>query len=168
MNPRLVALFEILNINTRLFRNCLHGISDEIARQAPNNETNSVAFLACHLVDARNYLAKLIGLEPASQLHTSQNYLAVVEQKSEPPLDQILEAWQAVAGQLQDRLPELTDEQLNARSPEPFPVDDQTLFGGLVFLLHHETYHIGQIGMVRKYFGAGAMRYGHRALLSQR
>ncbi len=168
MNPRLVALLEILSINTRLFRNCLHGVSDQIARQAPNNETNSVAFLACHLVDARNYLAKLIGLETESQLRASQNYLAVVEQKSEPPLDQILEAWQEVSGVLKDRLTEITDDQLNASSPEPFPIEDPTLFGALVFLLHHESYHIGQIAMARKYFGAGAMRYGHRALLAQR
>ncbi len=168
MNPRLVALLEILSINTRLFRNCLQGVSDEIARQAPNRETNSVAFLACHLVDARNYLAKLIGLETGSQLRASQNYLAVVEQKSEPPLDQILEAWQEVSGVLKERLTEVTDDQLNASSPEHFPIEDSTLFGALVFLLHHESYHIGQIAMARKYFGAGAMRYGHRALLAQR
>ncbi|MFB3902134.1 MAG: DinB family protein [Acidobacteriota bacterium] len=168
MNPRLVALLEILNINTRLLRNCLNGVSDEIARRPPNTETNSVAFLACHLVDARNYLAKLIGLEAESQLRASQNYLAVVEQKSEPPLDQILDAWQVVSELLKDRLPEIPDQQLDTKSPEEFPVDDSTLFGALVFLLHHESYHIGQIAMARKFFGAGAIRYGHRALLSQR
>jgi len=158
---------EILNINTRLFRNCLHGVSDEIARRPPNIETNSVAFLACHLVDARNYLAKLIGLEAESELH-AQNYLAVVERQCEPPLDHILKAWQAVTQLLEERLPGIPDSQLNAKSPEAFPIEDQSLFGGLVFLLHHESYHIGQIAMGRKFFGVGAMRYGHRALLSQR
>ncbi len=169
MNPRVEALTEILNINTRLFRNCLDGVSDEIARQQPNSQTNSVAFLACHLVDARSYLAKLIGLETGSQLRdASQSYLAVVEHKSEPPLDRILEAWQEVTGVLRDRVCEMTDDQLDAKSSEAFPIDDPSLFGALVFLLHHESYHIGQIAMARKYFGAGAMRYGHRALLSQR
>jgi len=168
MNLRLEALLEILQLNTRLFRNCLDGISDEIARQRPNSDTNSVAFLACHLVDARDYLARLVGIETETQLHNaSQNYLAVVEQKGEPPLDQILEGWKTVSDILEERFPQLTDEELKAKSQEAFPIEDPTLFGALVFLLHHESYHIGQLAMARKFFGAGAMRYGHRALLAR-
>ncbi len=63
MDPRLEGLLSILDINTKLFRNCLNGVSDEVARRQPNPETSSVAFLACHVVDARDYLAQLLGIE---------------------------------------------------------------------------------------------------------
>ncbi|WP_155208447.1 hypothetical protein [Xanthovirga aplysinae] len=30
----------------------------------------------------------------------------------------------------------------------------------LAFFAHHEAYHIGQMGIIRKYFGEAAMEYG--------
>lgn len=49
--------------------------------------------------------------------------------------------------------------ELNAPSSQRFPVDLPTVHGGLGFLLQHESYHIGQLALLRKYFGYPAMRY---------
>jgi uncharacterized damage-inducible protein DinB len=159
----------MLDMNSKLLRNCLDGVSDEVARRQPNPETNSVAFLACHVVDARDYLAQLLGVERTGpQLHHNmQTYAAVVNQEKEPPLSEILSAWGAVTTDLRRRLQELDAKTLDRESPQSFPIEDGSLFGAIVFLLHHESYHIGQIALVRKYNGVGSMRYGHRALLSR-
>jgi len=168
MDPRLDGLLRILELNTRLFESCLEGISDEAARRKPNPESNSVAFLACHLVDARAYLARLIGAERATDLHDSiPTYLAVVEHQDEPPVSQVVSAWSTAGKLLRTRLVSLRAEDLTAPSPETVTTNDPTLFGAIAFLLHHEAYHIGQIAFARKYFGVGSMGYGHKALLAK-
>ena len=167
MDPRLDGLLRILELNTRLFERCLEGISDEAARQKPNPDSYSVAFLACHLVDARAYLARLIGAECATDLHDSiPSYLAVVEHHDEPPVANVVNAWSTAGKLLKARLVNLTSEELSAASPETVTSNDPTLFGAIAFLLHHEAYHIGQIAFARKYFGVGSMGYGHKALLA--
>jgi len=169
MDLRLEGLLQFLDLNTKLFRNCLDGVSDEVAQRQPNQDTNSVAFLACHVVDARDYLAQLVGVPRTTQLRDSlQSYAAVVAYQHEPPLSEILDAWSLVTPRLRERLRNLEPDALDAPAPESFPVENPTLFGALVFLLHHESYHIGQVALVRKYHGVGSMRYGHRALLSRR
>ncbi len=168
MDLRLEGLLQFLDLNTKLFCNCLDGISDEVAQRQPNQETNSVAFLACHIIDARDYLAQLVGVPRTTQLRDSiQSYAAVVAYQHEPPLSEILDAWSTVTQKLRDQLQTLEPATLDAAASESFPIDDKSLFGALVFLLHHESYHIGQVALVRKYHGVGSMRYGHRALLSR-
>ena len=51
MDPRLAPLADLLNLNTRLLRNCLDGVDDAAARHRPAAGTNHLAFLTAHLVD---------------------------------------------------------------------------------------------------------------------
>lgn len=49
MDPRVVPLTEILRLNTKLFRNCLEGVTDEKAAMRRSASTNSAAFVAAHV-----------------------------------------------------------------------------------------------------------------------
>ena len=168
MNCQVMGLLEILRLNTQLFKRCMDGLSDETARMRPNPESYSAAFLAAHLVDSRHCLARMLGEEKPNRLHDARQTVAtVVERQNEPPLAEIIRAWQEVSRSLGRRLTSLTAADLKSPSAERFPVEDGSLFGSIVFLLHHESYHIGQLALVRKYFGVGAVRYGHRAFLSE-
>jgi uncharacterized damage-inducible protein DinB len=63
--------------------------------------------------------------------------------------------------QLTPALAELTDEQLTAPLPEKFkrPPLSGSVGDALIFLLYHEGYHNGQIGMLRRLAGKeGAIR----------
>ncbi|HEX9723580.1 MAG TPA: hypothetical protein VGC53_04790 [Vicinamibacteria bacterium] len=43
---------------------------------------------------------------------------------------------------------------------QPFPIEDgKSLLGCITFLLEHEAFHIGQIALLRRYLGLGAMKY---------
>ena len=66
MHPSVVPLKHTLDLNTRLFLNCLDGITDEMASKRPTADTNHVAFLAVHALDARCYLARGLGLDMES------------------------------------------------------------------------------------------------------
>ena len=48
------------------------------------------------------------------------------------------------------QLPNVSEETLAAPSPFPIPGDNQTLGDLLAFLTMHESYHIGQLGLIKK------------------
>ena len=63
MNERVKPLLEILALNTRLFRNCLAGVDDVSAQRRPGSEANNMTFIAAHLLDARAWMARYLGVQ---------------------------------------------------------------------------------------------------------
>jgi len=44
-----------------------------------------------------------------------------------------------------------------------FPISDTTALGMITFLTQHDSYHIGQVGFLRRQLGKPAMTYGRRS-----
>src|SRR5512135_2317869 len=61
MDQRIAPLAEILRLNTRLFVNCLDGMTDDGAAVRPSASTNSAAFVAAHVAEARFFLLNMLG-----------------------------------------------------------------------------------------------------------
>ena len=162
MDARVVALAQILRLNTRLLRNCLEGMTDGQAVLRPSASTNSVAFVASHVAEARFFLLAVLGAEQSSPLSA---YLAgargIDDVKQFPPLDEVRIAWTAAAHALRARLDTITPEELDARIdvPFPLPVAEPTGLSLLAFFVQHESYHIGQLALLRKHAGLPAMQY---------
>jgi uncharacterized damage-inducible protein DinB len=160
MDPRISALTSILRLNTKLFRNCLDGITDDQAATRPSSTTNSTAFVAAHVADARFYLLTVLGAQQPNPLAT---YLAgaksIDDVKEWPSLDVIQRAWTDASHALRDRLDVMTPAELDAPVTTHFPLADQTVIGALTFLVQHDTYHIGQLALLRRHVGLPAMRY---------
>lgn len=147
-------------LHTRLFLNALAGVGDEAAARRIDERTNSLAFIALHLVDVRHYTVTYLGGQaenPFAALLAGVN--RIDELQAVPPLDEIRAAWASVSAALDARLGEVDAAALDAPSPQRFPVDDATIAGGLAFLLSHEAYHIGQLALLRKHLGLPAMTY---------
>jgi uncharacterized damage-inducible protein DinB len=79
-----------------------------------------------------------------------------------PTLEELRAAWTVVASHLDVELQAASASQLQEPSPQRFPVDDPSVAAGLAFLVHHESYHLGQIGLLRRQLGYGAMSYERR------
>lgn len=160
MDPRVAPLAEILRLNTRLFRNCLAGLSEDQARARPSATANSAAFVAAHVAETRFYLLGQLGASRPSPL---DRYLAgwkSIDQLTEwPPLAEIQTAWTEAAHALRDRLEAMTPAELDAPHPTQFPVEPKTALGVLAFLVQHDSYHIGQLSLLRKVAGLPAMSY---------
>ena len=60
---------------------------------------------------------------------------------------------------LRDRLAALTPADLDAPSDARFPLFNGTRLGTLTFLVQHDSYHVGQLSLLRKYCGLPAMRF---------
>lgn len=162
MNARLEPLSIQLSLHTRLLANCFEGVDDKTARKRPDAGANSMAFLGVHLVEARRFLATALGLdEPPSfgGRFGSATGIGDVDEDDLPAVGEIVAAWQALGAKLAFRLGEMTDEDLAVEVKAPFPVDDGTRLGASAFLMHHEAYHIGQLGYLRKLTGNDSMKY---------
>ena len=160
MDPRVETLANILRLNTRLFRNCLESFSADAYVQRPTATMNSAAFVAAHLADSRFFLLRVLGDERENPL---ARYLAkarsIDEITSFPTLQETLTAWTAASHALRDRVEQLTAADLDGPSGAPFPAAGQNMLGALTFLVQHDSYHIGQLALLRKHAGLPAMRY---------
>ena len=161
MDSRLVPMHAMFRLHTRLFLNGFDEVSDEIARLRPNEDTSSMAFIGLHMHDARHYLAKFLGQpesNPFEQITASAASIDDIE--IYPSLAELRTAWLEVTAALNGRFDDLDPETLSQPPSDvdfEFPFEDQTLLGGMGFLLHHEAYHIGQLALLRKIHRLPAM-----------
>jgi uncharacterized damage-inducible protein DinB len=159
MDPRVVALADVLRLNTKLFRNCLDGLTDEQAAMRPSESTNSAAFIAAHLADSRYFILKVLGAPRPSPLGPYlDNAKGIDDVMQCPPLAESLAAWTAASHAIRDRLAVVTAAELDASVTMRLPAT-QTVLGVLTFLVQHDSYHIGQLALLRKYAGLPAMQY---------
>ncbi len=160
MHPSVKPLNEILDLNTRLFRNCLSGLDAEQAAQRLGDTTNNIVFIAVHTLDARYYLARYLGAEIVHPFKEAWSKVKSVEDLTDPPdLAVISAAWAEVSEAIAERLDVLTEADLAAESKQKFPVADGTVLGGAAFLLQHDSYHLGQLGLLRKHWTSESMSY---------
>ncbi len=160
MHDSIRALHAQFELNTRLFLNCLHGVDDDAALNRPGPGSNHMAFVACHLLDARCFLARLVGAVYANPYQERFDAAQGIEEMRDfPPIDGLCAAWREASTALSGCLPGLTADDLERESPQKFPVNDPSLRGGIAFLLAHEAFHIGQLAYLRKFNGLGPMGY---------
>ena len=130
-------------------------MSDAHAAERVLPGTNSMAFVAAHVIDACFFAATILGgLVPNPLEATLGTVDRIEEVTSLPPPAELLAMWASVARRLEDALESDSAERLAAPSPRPFPVRDGSLLGGLAFLAQHESYHVGQLALVRKALGS--------------
>jgi uncharacterized damage-inducible protein DinB len=160
MDERLKPLYDVLSLNTRLFFSCLQDVDDAAAQKRMDAHANSAAFIAVHLVDARRFLAEYLGVPPqrlpAELLPEARS---VEDVREYPTLDCLGETWRFVSVVLRERLSDLSGEELNAPSSRSFPIEDGSVLGGIAFMLQHESYHIGQLSLLRRLLGFPPMSY---------
>jgi uncharacterized damage-inducible protein DinB len=113
------------------------------------------------LIDARHFLARALGSTAAYPLGENLEGARSIEDVDElPSLSEIQAIWSDVTEDLVHRLDALSEADLAKPAEQKFPTDDESTLGGIAFLLHHESYHLGQLGLLRKQLGHPAMSYG--------
>jgi uncharacterized damage-inducible protein DinB len=148
------------DLHTRLFNNVLDGIDDAEADQRASQTVNHIKWLAGHLLATRYGFKELGGLDvenPYAELFAHGK--PIDDHATYPPLDDIRERWNAISSKISEAFVNLPSEIADGPSPVNVPVGDMTLGGFLSFLMHHEAYHLGQMGILRKYLGKEGMNY---------
>jgi len=154
MDPRLVPVRTTLGMNAGLFRRALDGVNREQAHRRPNDRTNHLAFLAAHTLDGRYALLRLAGGEdenPHASLLAGATTLEEVE--TFPPLGELREGMPRTEERVDELFSALEAGALDESSPMDLPIGEASRLRALAFLGAHETYHVGQMGLVRKFLG---------------
>lgn len=162
---QLLAQYDLHDV---LFNNVIAGISDEESNQCISDPMNSVKWLAGHLLWANANLANIGGanieVKWRDHFHTKQggSEADFNAPKSElPTLEEIKNKWNADTAIIRKGLESLPDEALNTVIEVRHPIApfDNTLAGLWAFINDHQSYHIGQIGILRRALGKEAMSY---------
>lgn len=160
MDPQVAPLHAILELNTDLLLNCLDGLSDEEARRRLAGGGNTMAFLAAHLTDTRHFLANRLGHPIANPLSRYLAEASSIEDIVEwPTLAEQRDWWRAVSRHLCDVVAARTPEELRRSDVHRFPLGDSSELGLITFLVQHDSYHVGQLGFLRRQLGKPAMAY---------
>lgn len=160
MEPQVAPLHAILQLNTDLLLNCLDGLSDEEALQRLPGGGNTIAYLAAHLTDSRHFLAQRLGHPLANPLSRYLAQASSIEDIVEwPTLEEQRAWWRAAGRHLCDVVAARTPDDLRRENAHRFPLGDSTELGLIAFLVQHDSYHIGQVGFLRRQLGRPAMAY---------
>lgn len=160
MHPLIVPVRATLELNHALFLNALDGLDDAAGRRVVGRSARRVDHVAAHVLDARGFLGTLIGSEVrhglAAVLSEAPSFDALGDRA---PLGAIRTAWAALGPEIRRRLDGLDSAQLAVPSPHTFPIGDRSVLGAVTFLLQHEAYHLGQLGLLRRELGFPALQY---------
>jgi uncharacterized damage-inducible protein DinB len=149
-----------VGLNTRLITNCFNGVNDELANKRINEHANPMAFICLHALEARYFLSRTLGtkvLNPYKEL--TKDAKVYEDLKEIPPVKEMLNYWQETGDLLLEILENIDESKLQEKVRFQFPIEDDTKFGTLTFMVQHETYHIGQLGILRRALGLPAMKY---------
>ena len=160
---QLLAQYELHN---RLFKNVLDGLTDEETnkRVNDNKQMSHIKYIAGHILNAQYGFAALgkVTVERKwDDLFAPQGKSSAKDNIQYPAIDEIKDEWKKMEDKIRVGLTNLTDEELNSEPPFPFIFDpfENTVAGFWSFLNHHQAYHIGQIGILRRGLNKEPMRY---------
>ena len=122
----------------------------------PSTGGNCLNWVVGHIVVSRNRILEILGREPVWNDERASRYARSTEpivgdDDTVAPFDEILAAYEAAQQEIVDGLSEMSPEELSVLEPwfgEDAP--KAVVLAGLVF---HETYHVGQTGVLRRVAG---------------
>jgi uncharacterized damage-inducible protein DinB len=129
----------------------LDGITHKESLQQPAPLGNCINWILGHMLLGRNSIHRLLGLRPAWEAETCDRYqrgsppLADTDQAE--PLEKLLEQWRTSQQAVVDALTSARDQELSDTT------GDDPLGIQLAFLAFHESYHAGQLGLLRRLAG---------------
>lgn len=160
MNQSIYQSQIIFNMNDRLFLNTLQNVTEEQAKERITGHVNPVIWIAAHTVWARYNALMFLGAPSGNPYNDLfENFKAYDASLKYPSLAEIKDEWKKVCGILRDAIKNVSEDHLAADSPIKSPIGDFTNGGTVAFLAQHESYDIGQLGLLKKFLTREAMSY---------
>jgi hypothetical protein len=155
VDPVIAPSVAVYGVNRRLFDQVFEGLSPEQLVKSPSDASNPILWIAGHVANTRFGLCAMLGRKLHRPWGDIFNRAAARPAADGYPEASVIRgAWSEVGAALMARFEELTDVELGAPAPVPFPIPDQSMRGAIAFLAYHEGYHLGQMSYLRKWLGA--------------
>ncbi len=160
MNSIIKPLLSIYEVNSKLAVNSFKDVTEMLSLKRPNKKTNSMMFILLHTLDARYYLLKSLGSRMRNPYAKYVDWSNSIEDLIKyPRLKNVLSTWRSLDKTFKKKLSSLTAKQLNAKLESGFPGNDKPVINMISFLAEHEAYHVGQLALLKKYFGLPAVTF---------
>jgi uncharacterized damage-inducible protein DinB len=129
----------------------LDGISHEDSVLQPAPGGNCINWVVGHMLITRNSIHRLLGLTPAWEDEKVNRYqrgsAPITDAGAAVSLETLLERWRSSHQDVVDALMSASDEMLSEMAGE------EAVAIQLAFLAFHESYHAGQLGVLRRLTG---------------
>ncbi len=149
----------VFQANGFLFLNALRDVPESVFVTRANDHVNHMSFIAAHVTNARARAAALLGAKttfPWDEIAGGSS-TSIAEGVQYPKRGEVESEWQRTTRLLMEALNGATDEALDAPVETGLPLPKKTVEMLISFLAMHESYHVGQLGLLRKQSGLGAM-----------
>lgn len=156
---RITAITAQFDLQTSWMLNALETISDEESNRLLQENLNSIKWITGHVTDTRFTLVSILSGSPVNADYKKlfgKGTTSVSEQPF-PELQHILNDWKTVSEELVATLNHLSEEKLLEKPPFQTSIPDETLLGLIAYFAIHESFHIGQLSILRKLLGKPAM-----------
>ena len=158
MEPVVQALADQFRVVTNAYLKALDGIDREAMLTRPGARSNSMVWVAGHLVQSRARLINVLGGTrelPWPELFRTGS--TVADPAAYPDPSAVLAQWGELTNDLMRRLEALGPADLTRDTPPRVASPDGTLRGAISLFAFHEGYHVGQLGFLRKWLGNGSL-----------
>ena len=160
MSHLLRPLADLYRFNSEMVSLALADLSPEDAtHRLKDGDGSSIVYLVGHLCSSRYGLLQALGAAD------SNPYKDLFGEGSGsrggddyPSLAELAAGWQDTAEKLDAALAGISDEDAMQDDEAGFPTPEKSLRGRLAFILWHETYHLGQMGILRTEKGYPSLR----------
>ena len=154
-SPSAETLIKMMEWNTGVIRMQTRDLTQAESMIQPPFQGNCLNWVVGHILTSRDTILKLMKLVPV----LSAEELAIYDRGSEPLTDasrasslaELLEKVKMSEERIRVGLGCLTEDELAASTP--FGRSHGALGGHVFFLLWHETYHVGQLELLRQLAG---------------
>jgi len=152
MDAVITPSINVYRLCTTRLKSLLEEVDDEVARSRIKEDLNPIIWIAGHMATYRCKLAHALG-RPVDHGWGDRfdRGTEVSDPRPFPPIGEVLTVWVKATEVLEKRFEELAEDELSAPAPRDFPFPDKTLRGMICFLSYHESYHLGQIGFLKKW-----------------
>jgi uncharacterized damage-inducible protein DinB len=159
---KMIRMMGVWDVNAWILGAALDGFSGEDWRARPNGANPAIWTLG-HLLGGRRHVAREMGFD-VPVVETDRHFDMGTNPDDVPAdLDPaaMLAEYQDFHGEFKAQLEAMDVATLNEPVENEYPRQPKTRAGALQFMLMHEAYHLGQLGMLRVQLGKGSwMNHG--------
>ncbi len=146
----------LLDRNTEAVKGMLKNITSEDLKK-PLGQSNTIGWIMGHLIWSRGEILRVLGQDVSVEKWEKDFARGVPKQITGIDLDRVLPLFESRGNNLLACIPGLTDENLNEKSGITLPGGLDDIKGFISFLIWHETFHLGQIDLLRAGLGIGGI-----------
>jgi hypothetical protein len=145
----------------------LADITDKDGSKVISDQINNLEWVAGHLITGRyrNILRLGVKIEPykyldkfINQTIPPPNAIAFDKKIIYPTLTESREQWMNYANIFLNAIRNVDEKVLKSELPFSIPTGGKTIEDALAFMILHESYHIGQMSIIRKLLGYKSMQ----------